>query len=224
MTTRPLDFTFPLMSDLSKVAPHTIPVDEQLLEVELEEDYRLRTYPAQVKRGAMTEDGVNRHLVIWKQIRLDLTQPPADFPPLARQHYWQEWCDRRAASPVRWADKVRELRRELAMRRNFYPKQIQKGGDRAELGRRMERLEAVHFSYWISMDYLDPIAEPKDQGRDRLRRFMARRDRWIVDAWQAGDRALAGHTYARELNRQYHAIGAALTLLRFPPAPLASAA
>lgn len=225
MTARPLTYDFPLMSPMSSTAPHAIPIDEQLLELEIEEDYRARAYPGQVKRGTMSEEEAVRHMAIWKQIRLDVAPPPADLPPKAIERYWNEWVDRRAASPIRWADKVREIRRELAMRRNFYPKQIQRGGDSAELAQRMERLEAVHFAYWIELQYFDAIAEPKAAGYARLGRANAMRDRWLVDAYEAAEPAIVGYRYAADLNRYFHSVACALTLLRFPPAAaLATAA
>lgn len=208
MTAHPLDFTFPAMSapvardgaeavPLSARAPHTVPLDEIALGLEAEHDRRRQQYPRLVERRRLAAEEAERHQAILRQIIDDLTPLPADIPPLAHARRAEEQRARRSASAFRWADKVRELRRDLAIRRNTWPRRIAEGraftrDDRAII----EALEAAHWRYWIRLDHWDAgdAADPAPTDpRAAIRRQAAAVEAWLVQAHHAADPALAGY-------------------------------
>ena len=66
--------------------------------------------------------------------------------------YWQELrskADERLAR-FTWAEIVAELRREITLRRRYYPQAIADGERPAiALRHQLERFEAAHFFYWV---------------------------------------------------------------------------
>lgn len=207
MAQRPLGFDFPLMTPpiardgqdallLSIRPPHTVPLDELLLDLEEERDRRRQLYPKWVNVGRITIEEANHHRQILAQILDDLTPPAPSLSPAAYRRHQDEQAERASASPHRWADKVRELRREIALRRKAYPKWI--GENRmaeADVRRSMERIEAAHWRYWIRLDHFDasdselPLRERLQPIRDQAAAVEA----WLVHAHHSGDPAIAGY-------------------------------
>ena len=213
MTARPLDPAFPIQSDLSLRAPIDVPEDEQLLELEEEMEKRQRVYPGFVERQMMDGEDARRHIAIWQALIDDhhrnrhfiaalQAQGMTPAVKLANDPPWRG----------NWPDRVRELRRELALRRAAYPKWIANPTNpltEADARRKMERLDAIHHRYWIGLEHFNPpiaaafpddaaqlaaldaaayLAHPLIRGQ-----FQAVRD---MIAWQAGmqplDRLPAG--------------------------------
>ncbi|HEV2747524.1 MAG TPA: hypothetical protein VGW34_09535 [Allosphingosinicella sp.] len=140
MTARPLGFDFPLMSELSRRPPWQVGGDEQLRELDEEIAHRRDFYPRLAARGAMSIDEGARHIAILLAIRADV--------------------DGGADRAETWETKVRELRRELGLRRGAWPRKVAKPGDpldEATARARMERLEAVHWRYWVRLEFCDDL-------------------------------------------------------------------
>jgi hypothetical protein len=226
MPVRPLDFDFVLMSELSDRPPHSIPRDEQRIELADSAQERRVHWPALIRKGRMTQEEANRHAGIWREIGEDMARAP-DGTRKAKVRYWATHAERRASSPVSWEDKVRELRRELAIRRNRYPKQIaQLIHDEADLRVRMERLEAIHWAYFMELRYLVLPATGSLQERlEPVSRMIAEREHWLFAMIEAGDRAVAGITHlgATIVERRlawYRAGGREELLRRYPDVPV----
>jgi hypothetical protein len=178
MTLAPLTFAFPLMSEISRRPPFAIEPDECLLELEEEVAHRRTFYGRMVAQGKMSGADAGRHQALLAAILSDVAGKPS--------------------SAYSWDAKVRELRRELALRRNAWPKKIASPADpldAAGAAKRMERLEAVHWRYWVRLDHWDPSTPDglaSCDGRTReLRAFM-----WRVDQWERAE-ADAGNPAAR---------------------------
>lgn len=190
MTLKPLAFDFPLMSDLSVRPPHAVPADEGLAEVRQELAEREGFYRRLVAKGTMAQADADRHIAIFAAIAADLTADARSAGQLP-------------SSTFAWDAKVRELRRELALRRNRWPKRIDAPSDpldQATAVRRMERLEAVHFRYWVELFGADdqfrdgagfepPHYLPSDARHGRIRAFYGRIWAWERDALARGDPA-----------------------------------
>ncbi|MCW2396195.1 MULTISPECIES: hypothetical protein [unclassified Sphingobium] len=110
---------------------------------------RRQHYPDRIASGKMTREDANREISIMAAIHADLaadlllTPGNEDAAAKARRE-----ADERLA-PFSWRELVSCLRREIAMRRKFYPRMLATG-DRspADLRAQLERLEAAHFYYW----------------------------------------------------------------------------
>lgn len=178
MTLRPLDFDFALRSELSTRGPSHVALDEYLLEIDRELEHRARAYPRFVAKGSMTEPEAARHVAVLCAIRDDYLRLP--FPAGGDPR----WPHRDSDVRHTWDDKVRELRRELALRRAIYPKRI--AGNilsRPDAALRMERLEAVHADYWRGLfmfDQWDGCATAADR-RDKIRAWS-----WRIDEANSG--------------------------------------
>lgn len=169
----PLGFDFPLMSALSVRPPWAVPPGEWLEELDEELAARERAYPIHVRDRRMKQADADRHVGLLAAVRMDLV-------------------DDSTGRLFAWEDKVRELRRELAIRRNAWPRQIAGRRMRAEdAARRMERLEAVHWRYWIALDFCDPLDNIRNCAaqREAVRAWAWRIDQWERAAADAGDRA-----------------------------------
>ncbi|MDP9412692.1 MAG: hypothetical protein M3Q08_01070 [Pseudomonadota bacterium] len=183
MTLQPLGFDFPLMSGLSRRPPYKVEPDEYLLEIDAELERRRRAYPMFVQERRMKPEEAERHIAILLAIR-------ADFKGTG------------TSSDIGWDAKIRELRRELALRRHTYPRQIgSRRLNEAEAAQRMERLEGVHWRYWILLDFCDEL-ELRDclEQQRRTRAYLWRVDQWERTAADLGDPAARPHasTAARE--------------------------
>lgn len=173
MTLHPLGFDFPLTSALSTRPPHAVNREEQRAELERELADRSTFYQRMVERGKMDEAAAAGHIDTLRAIADDLDG------------------DAGAGSRHSWDAKVRELRRELAIRRSAWPKRIANGADPLDqptASLRMERFEAVHFAYWIELRYCDEFGsgatldEMLDHVRARVFEVMA----WEREQWLAG--------------------------------------
>jgi len=204
MTARELERDFPLRSALAVRAPIDVPEDEQLLELEDELAKRRRVYPGFVERGTMTEEQASHHINVWQALIDDHRRTAAKVA------HWQRHGFERPATrlmndpPWRgtWDGRIRELRRELALRRTAYPKWIANPTNpltEAEARRKLERLDAIHHRYWIGLEHFIPplpAAHPDEAAQlatlsaaDYLRHPLIRADfdkiRDMV-AWQQG--------------------------------------
>ncbi|MCW2410849.1 MULTISPECIES: hypothetical protein [unclassified Sphingobium] len=142
------DLFFRCMSDES-ADPLTVPKAAIVEELARELHMRRHHYPDRIASGKMTREGANREISIMAAIHADLaadlllTPGTEDAAAKARRE-----ADERLAS-FGWGELVSCLRREIAMRRKFYPRMLATG-DRspADLRAQLERLEAAHFYYW----------------------------------------------------------------------------
>lgn len=174
MTARPLDFAFLPMADLSRRPPWSIDIEEQEAELGDELASRRDRYPAMVAKGrGLTQRDADRHILVLGEILADCRLLPDDRSPAACARTLDEARDRRREMRILWEDKIRELRREITIRRNGYPGWIDKG--RVTLGvarEKMERIEAVHWRYWMTGFVWDDCL----LGRDRVDRARLFRD------------------------------------------------
>ncbi|SFR86864.1 hypothetical protein [Sphingomonas jatrophae] len=189
MTLRPLGFDFPATAPeqdgirLSGRRPETIDRDEQLAELGDELSHRRAAYPEMIRKGLIQRADADLHVTILAAIRDEVAvrAAAAETPGAPIGPTLAEIEARVAACTVSWDEKIRELRRELALRRNMWGKRVAKGlMSAAEARRRMERLEAVHWSYWMRLDGYERELQglPADVARDHLRELQARRDAW----------------------------------------------
>lgn len=115
-------------------------------EIESELAYRRATYPKRIELGRLDPDQAERQIAILGEIRVQLPHP-------GNNHAEGE-------AAFSWADKVRELRREITMRRQLYPRWI--ADPKSPLTRetailRLARMEATHELYWYlcCFSYID---------------------------------------------------------------------
>ena len=159
--TRALDFAFPLQSDLSRRAPQTVPLEEQRIGLEGELNRRLRLYPGYVARHTMEQADADRQIAILRALIVDVRHA--------------EWIDagRRSPKPPAptpatswsWEDRVRELRRDIAIRRNAYPRWIASATNPLtadDAAAALEWLDAVHYRYWAQLDCFSGTCPPVD--------------------------------------------------------------
>ncbi|MDX3886322.1 MAG: hypothetical protein QHC65_18020 [Sphingomonas sp.] len=203
MTLQPLDFRFALTTPprdmgtdkdplrLSVRPLHTIPLDEMLAELRHESARRHDLYPRWIQAGRIGRDEANHHIALLEQILDDMTEadPAAGWP--ARDQFRRMKQERRSRSPFTWDQKVRELRREIDVRRNAWPSQIA-GGRRPVIEARasMERMEAIHWRYWIRCDHWDA---PPNGDRQPLRDHLAAIDQFMADALRRGNAPATAH-------------------------------
>jgi len=153
MAQRALTDSFALHSDLSRRLPWQVSRDEQADEVQAELADRRATYPRLIQRERMSREEADRHLAIWQAITDDhirdrawrkiVGTPGAFYPPTPAHSF-----------AIDWETRVRELRRELALRRNLYAKRIASPTSQltADVARRkLEALDAVHYRYWCDL-------------------------------------------------------------------------
>lgn len=182
MTARELAHDFAPRSALATRGPGDIPFAEMMRELADERASRTATYPALIAKSTMTRDDAARHMAVWRAIE-------ADFAAAAPHQDRPGTPEARSASPnnrVSWADKLRELRRELALRRNAYPKWLAKPTatlTAAEAARKLEALDAIHWLYWHRLFAFTPAGEDPRIDLPRLH--------WIAtrEAERAKDRA-----------------------------------
>lgn len=180
MTLAPLGFDFPVMSALSIRPPWQVEQDEYLPELEEELRHRRPFYARMVARGTMAAQEAERHLALWEAVIADVAAAPGAGSGASR-----------ACRPFLWHEKVRELRRELQLRRNAWPRKIGSPTlpiSAAQAALRMERLEAVHWRYWVKLDHCDEFGGPRcAEQTQRIRAYMWRVEDWERRAADAGD-------------------------------------
>ena len=148
--------------------PAEVPHQARRAEIERELHRRRDYYPDQVRKGRMTTDEADREIDCLRAVLADLDG------------------DLTAGATFPWEAKIHCLRREIGLRRKFYPEWIVKGRvDRAQAKLQLERIEAVHFAYWRHMDHWRPdgatrmpplFSEAGQYALDQVRRHMDRFD------------------------------------------------
>lgn len=206
MTLKPLDFDFPAMSAFSRLPPWQVKLPEQLAELEQEILRRRKAYPLLVDRGRMTGDEAERHIeafaAIARDIRFEIDCDAMEGAEWDRRHARREAELQRC--PFKWDDKVRELRREIALRTNKFPGEIERGRiTEAEAAIRMERLDAVHWRYWIELRHFDYPPEFEDEpfsARMAFVRTLAHnRENWLYDQTVAGHPAVRNYLTPQQI-------------------------
>ncbi len=196
MTIQPLTFAFPMMSPIAERPPHAIGRDEQLIALQAELDLREASDARMIGR-TMSAEEARRHNRIWKMLIEEATLS------VHIDHLPHEDLVRRDAAlrtaPWTWADRVREIRRALGMRRNSIPKAILAFRMTPEDGRlQLERLDALHWIYWFARVGLDEGPDwtgvAVEDCRAICRALQAQRDEWLIDAVDAGDPAACAYT------------------------------
>lgn len=158
---------FPCISALS-ADPADVPHSARRAEIERELHRRRPYYTKRVDLRRMTQTEADHEIDCMKAILADLDG------------------DMSAGAAFSWEAKIHCLRREIAMRRKFYPEWIVKGSvDKAQAKLQLERIEAVHFAYWRHMDHWRPdgatrmpplFSEAGQYALDQVRRHMDRFD------------------------------------------------
>jgi hypothetical protein len=164
MTRQPLTDDFAMRSAGTSAPPHLVDRHDMLLELEDELDKRLRVYPAHVERAMMKREDAEYHVGVWRAIIADHHRYEA---AQARRDGHGYTIDP-APYTYDWEARVRELRRELATRRNAYPKWIASPANplTAEVAaRKLTRLDAVHWRYWMQLFAFDQHGDTMDLTR-----------------------------------------------------------
>ncbi len=160
MTARPLERDFLLVSPIvgDHATPDYVTAEDCLLEMDAEMDRRRAAYPKFVEKNQMTPEQMRWHIDVWAAMIDDHVRTL----PLGA---------RRAAEPYRytWEIRIRELRRELAMRRAAYPKWIANPAHPLDLDvarAKLVALDHVHYRYWYGWCLLPPVpfTHPREAG------------------------------------------------------------
>ncbi len=154
---------YPCLSPESAL-PATI--DERLIvgEIEREMHHRRSAYPRHVAKGQKSPEEAEHEIDLMAAIHADLaTLLLLDRWYLSRSVDHARELDeaqRRAAdriAPCGWSALVACLRREIDLRRRYYPRWIAAGSLQADDARRqLERIEAAHFLYWVRARHFWP--------------------------------------------------------------------
>lgn len=140
------DTDFALHCDLTDGYPQPVTRADMIREIELELAFRRATYPKRIELGRIDAAAAERQIAILGEIRDQLPHPGNNHAE--------------GDALFTWSDKVLELRREITMRRQLYPRWIaspQSQLTRAAAAERLARLEAVHELYWYlcCFSYID---------------------------------------------------------------------
>lgn len=174
MTERRLSDDFAMRSPFVDRQPHRVPLADILAEVSREVHRRRTAYPAMVARGSLDQAEAQRHQAVLAAIEADLAREVARTgasPGLPAED---------DAPAIGWAAKVRELRRELAIRRAAYPKWVASATNpltEAEARTRLEAFDAAHFLYWhalFAFDAYRPFVDRIEAARAGEARALAR--------------------------------------------------
>jgi hypothetical protein len=140
--------------------PHfEISTADMLEELKRELDHRRRYFPQRVAKGAMTQDEADQEEAVLADIIADVAAV-ADFQAASASHwrangalaYSPAFPLPRRDAAFGWEPKLHCLRREIHLRRKFYPEWIRKGRISEGLAReQLERLEAVQVRYWLDL-------------------------------------------------------------------------
>lgn len=162
-----IDYLFPCLSPES-ADPQTIPTRLLRDELERELHQRRNSYPARVDKGRMhrhdAERGIDMMRALVEHYRrietMDAWYEGQDTPQgdtLWQAHLKQDAIAEAALQPFRWSEVVIALQREILLRRKYYPQWIA-GGTLEPLRARhqLERIETVHFHWWVGMSHFMP--------------------------------------------------------------------
>lgn len=158
MTT--LDPAFLCLSPAS-ADPATISVRLRIEEVARELEQRRKGYPARMERGLLSTTDAERGLNAFAAILADLRAEEATNTWHAASAGTAQEADAWAAlqlakanaapllAAFTWSQLVSALRREIAIRRKYYPQWVKAGTmNDSDARHRIERIEAVHFDWW----------------------------------------------------------------------------
>lgn len=167
---------FPWRSPLSVRPPdHSVPVLDQLAEVEGEIARRNAPagYPALIAKNTLTAEDAALHIAILGAIRDDLADEawPATYHLALQQGRQPAPRPLRAGPDFAWDLKLREIRRELSIKRNALPRRLASASGtitEADARRILECWDALH---WRTFAYLAGFPE----GNARLA-FIATRE------------------------------------------------
>lgn len=156
---------FPCLSPDS-ADPDSIPLRLQVEELAHELHQRREYYPKRVAKGRMRPEEAEFQIDCMAAIHADLEAlnlygHEDDAANVERR-------DRADAMILgfSWQQMVACLRREIGMRRKYYPDWIRGGAlDPIVARHRLERIEAVHFSYWYHMRHYMPAELEHLRGR-----------------------------------------------------------
>jgi hypothetical protein len=159
---------------------------DMLAELDRELDARRRTYPGRIAKGGMTPAEAEREIAVMADLREDLAAvlawrlagPNGCLPlPRANARFGHE-------------DKLHVLRREIHMRRTFYPQWVGKGRLSANAARaQLHRLEAVQARYWL--DFWGAPRPTVDEVREHVARVRAAIG-WDIYFGSAGQQPTSG--------------------------------
>ena len=97
-----------------------------------EMERRRASYPKLVSKGRMNRDTADRELRVWRAIAASVAAIPAT-----------------GVAPATWSEMVHALRREIALRRKFYPQWIlDRAIDADDAERKLSLVEAWHDYLW----------------------------------------------------------------------------
>lgn len=192
MTARPLAHDFAPRSELADRAPGDVSFADMVRELADERAQRATTYPHLINKGTLSAPDAARHMAIWRAIEADFAAaaPHQDHPGAPEAN---------AAAPknaVPWDDKIRELRRELALRRTAYPKWIAKPVHpltATEAARKLAALDAIHWRYWHRLFAFTPAGIDPRTDLSRLA--------WIATREAERAKARADRTGGRQPDR-----------------------
>jgi len=199
VTVRPLTEPFALRSDLARCNPWQVPFARLAGEVAAELQRRREAYAHRRADDAETRADRDRHLAAWAVIADDLTRDaapmrawPADraqaVGPLACLPYTRPAMDDGPAYALDWPTRVRELRRELALRRAQYPRRIARPTDiltADAAATALEAIDAAHWRVWAGLaGFTPPGIDPADD-MIRHRWVAARTIARLTATWEA---------------------------------------
>lgn len=186
-----LDPRWPCLSPES-ADPHSVPLAAQEAELSRELDQRRHAYPRRVEKRMLSQYDADRRIDLLHAIHDDIAW-------LAQFARWSAGTEPRfshdmtrhrdaaeaAIARFRWSELVAELRREIDMRRKYYPAWVRKGSLDAPRARlQLERIEAVHFLYWVHGRWFMP--DELHSVRDRV---------WTVDGPERALFRAAAHAH-----------------------------
>lgn len=150
------DTSFPLTCDLSNDfwdnpdrhdAAKLVPIVRAEMAEEL--DKRVRLYPSQVKRGGLDPIIADRRCAVLRAIDADFAW---------RERWSASWTrgsiEQAPSDSWHWVDKVQELRREIDLRRRFYPQWTDPTKAMltpAQAAHKLGVMEWVYQEYWLGL-------------------------------------------------------------------------
>ena len=150
-----MDIAWPCLSPDS-ADPHRVALDHQIDEIRRELHHRRRVYPGRILKNRLSQYdadyqiGIFDHILTELELRaairaLDQDRSPSQMTAIAKTQALFDEGD--VQWP--WAKVIYALRIEIEQRRRFYPVWVREMKmDPATARQRLERIEAVHFTWW----------------------------------------------------------------------------